>query len=58
MLGVRLASGLALDAPAPAASRLAAEGLLDPGRLRRGVARLTLDGRLMADRVTRDLLPD
>jgi len=57
LLGVRLAAGLR---PAPdeiaAAARLAAEGLLDRPALRRGVARLTLDGRLMADRVARDLI--
>jgi hypothetical protein len=54
---VRLAAGLRL-APdeIAAAARLAAEGLLDRRALRRGVARLTLDGRLMADRVARDLL--
>jgi putative oxygen-independent coproporphyrinogen III oxidase len=57
LLGVRLAAGLRL-APdeIAAAARLAAEGLLDRRALRRGVARLTLDGRLMADRVARDLL--
>jgi hypothetical protein len=54
---VRLAAGLRL-APdeLAAASRLAAEGLLQRAALRRGIARLTLDGRLMADRVARDLL--
>ena len=56
MLGVRLVEGLALDAPVPAAERLAADGLLDPAALRGGRARLTLDGRLAADRVARELL--
>jgi len=57
LLGVRLADGLPLDPHdcAPA-EPLAGEGLLDRAALRRGVARLTLDGRLMADRVARDLL--
>jgi oxygen-independent coproporphyrinogen-3 oxidase len=56
MLGIRLAEGLPLDEPAPAAPGLAARGLLDDGALRRGVARLTLDGRLVADRVAQELL--
>jgi oxygen-independent coproporphyrinogen-3 oxidase len=58
MLGLRLADGLALapDQRAPAA-RLAAEGLIDRAALGDGIARLTLDGRLMADRVARELLP-
>ena len=56
LLGVRLADGLALDDAAPAAPRLAADGLIDPAALRAGVARLTLDGRLLADRVARELL--
>jgi oxygen-independent coproporphyrinogen-3 oxidase len=56
MLRIRLAEGLALDAPAPAAPGLAARGLLDTRALREGVARLTLDGRLVADRVSRALL--
>jgi oxygen-independent coproporphyrinogen-3 oxidase len=55
MLGIRLADGLALADPAPAA-RLAGRGLLDGDALRRGVARLTLDGRLVADHVARELL--
>ena len=58
MLGVRLVEGLALSERAPAATRLARDGLLDPAALARGVARLTLDGRLLADRVARDLLAD
>ena len=45
MLGVRLADGLELTGPAPAASRLARDGLLDPAGLAGGIARLTLDGR-------------
>ena len=56
MLGVRLAAGLALDGPVPAARRLAGAGLLDAGALSGGVARLTLDGRLLADHVARELL--
>jgi oxygen-independent coproporphyrinogen-3 oxidase len=56
MLGIRLADGLALDDAAPAAPALAARGLLDGEALRDGVARLTLDGRLVADRVARELL--
>jgi putative oxygen-independent coproporphyrinogen III oxidase len=56
MLGVRLADGLELSGSASAAARLADEGLLDPLAMGRGIARLTLDGRLMADRVARDLL--
>jgi oxygen-independent coproporphyrinogen-3 oxidase len=56
MLGIRLADGLPLAEPAPAAPALAARGLLDVTALRGGVARLTLDGRLVADRVARDLL--
>jgi putative oxygen-independent coproporphyrinogen III oxidase len=57
MLGLRLSDGLEL-APdqAAAAALLAEEDLLQRDALRRGVARLTLDGRLMADRVARDLL--
>jgi hypothetical protein len=55
MLGIRLADGLALADPAPGA-RLAARGLLDGDALSRGVARLTLDGRLVADHVARELL--
>jgi putative oxygen-independent coproporphyrinogen III oxidase len=57
MLGVRLAEGLALQPhESPPATRLAGERLLDREALRRGIARLTLDGRLMADRVARELL--
>ena len=57
MLGVRLAEGLELapDEAAPAPD-LARAGLLDVDALRAGIARLTLDGRLMADRVARELL--
>ena len=56
MLGVRLAGGLEL-APGQVAParRLAAGGLLHDGALRRGRARLTLGGRLLADRVAREL---
>jgi oxygen-independent coproporphyrinogen-3 oxidase len=57
LLGVRLAEGLAL-APAAAdrAARLGRDGLLDGDALAAGVARLTLTGRLLADRVARALL--
>jgi putative oxygen-independent coproporphyrinogen III oxidase len=58
MLGIRLADGLRLDAPAAAAARLVDEGLLDAAALAGGVALLTLEGRLMADRVARELLDD
>jgi putative oxygen-independent coproporphyrinogen III oxidase len=56
MLGLRLAEGLAPADPAPAATRLADEGLLDRAALERGIVRLTLDGRLLADRVAVTLL--
>jgi oxygen-independent coproporphyrinogen-3 oxidase len=58
MLQVRLAEGLVLDDAAlrAAAAPLAAEGLLDPAALADGRAVLTLDGRLMGDRVARTLL--
>jgi putative oxygen-independent coproporphyrinogen III oxidase len=58
MLGVRLAEGIVLSDAAPAAPRLARDGLLDPAALEHGMARLTLDGRVMADRVARELLDD
>ncbi len=60
MLQLRLATGLPLtllDAPgAAAAGRAAADGLLDPAALAEGRAVLTRPGRLLADRVVRDLL--
>jgi putative oxygen-independent coproporphyrinogen III oxidase len=56
MLRIRLAEGLELTRPAAAAARLADDGLLDRGALARGLARLTLDGRLLADRVARELV--
>jgi putative oxygen-independent coproporphyrinogen III oxidase len=56
MLRIRLSEGLELTRPAPAAARLADDGLLDRPGLARGIARLTLDGRLMADRVARELV--
>jgi putative oxygen-independent coproporphyrinogen III oxidase len=58
MLGVRLADGLALPDPGRAASRLARDGLLDADALVHGIARLTLGGRLLADRVARELIDD
>jgi oxygen-independent coproporphyrinogen-3 oxidase len=60
MLQLRLATGLPLtllDGPgAAAATRAAADGLLDPAALEEGRAVLTLRGRLLADRVVHDLL--
>jgi len=57
MLELRLVEGLPVaGADAPAATALAGEGLLDSGALAAGVARLTLDGRLLADHVARTLL--
>jgi oxygen-independent coproporphyrinogen-3 oxidase len=56
MLRLRLADGLALTEPATAVRRLAEEGLLDSAAAERGIARLTLDGRLLADRVAVTLL--
>jgi oxygen-independent coproporphyrinogen-3 oxidase len=57
MLGIRLAEGLPLDRSASgAAADLAAAGLLDADALAGGTARLTLAGRLLADRVARELL--
>ena len=56
LLGVRLAEGLALEEPAPAAPLLADAGCSTGAALARGVARLTLEGRLSADRVARELL--
>jgi len=59
MLRIRLAGGLELERHQAAAARaLAAAGLLDDAALEQGIARLTLDGRLMADRVARRLLVD
>jgi oxygen-independent coproporphyrinogen-3 oxidase len=57
MLELRLADGLPLDlaAPGPAAT-LTADGLLDRAALDEGRARLTLDGRLLADHAARVLL--
>ena len=57
MLELRLVEGLPIaGADAPAATALAVEGLLVSGALAAGVARLTLDGRLLADHVARTLL--
>ena len=49
---IRLAEGLPLDGEDTAGLA----GLLDPAALARGVARLTPDGRLLADHVARELL--
>lgn len=54
MLGVRLAEGLDVGAH-PTMPRLVADGLIDADAARRGRARLTLRGRLLADAVTREL---
>ncbi|MFC5996865.1 radical SAM family heme chaperone HemW [Pseudonocardia hispaniensis] len=60
MLRLRLAAGLPTglldEAGRAAAGRAAAEGLLDPAALTAGRAILTRHGRLLADRVVRDLL--
>jgi putative oxygen-independent coproporphyrinogen III oxidase len=56
MLGVRLAEGLELrDGERATASDLAARGLLEPSALAVGRAILTLQGRLLADTVVREL---
>ncbi len=61
MLRLRLASGLPLgaldDAGRAAAERALADGLLDPDTHAAGHAVLTLNGRLLADAVVRDLVP-
>jgi putative oxygen-independent coproporphyrinogen III oxidase len=60
MLRLRLAEGLPLAALAPAetaaARQAAADGLLEAAALAEGRAVLTLRGRLLADRVIRDIL--
>jgi len=60
LLRLRLDSGVALDR-LPATGRAKAadaarRGLLDPAALAAGTARLTLDGRLLADGIALDLL--
>jgi coproporphyrinogen III oxidase-like Fe-S oxidoreductase len=56
MLGVRLVEGLELrDGERASAGDLAARGLLDPAALAARRAVLTLRGRLLADRVVREL---
>jgi oxygen-independent coproporphyrinogen-3 oxidase len=61
MLGLRLAEGLPLARLGPdgvrAAARAVAGGLLAGPAHRAGRAVLTLRGRLLADAVTRDLVP-
>jgi oxygen-independent coproporphyrinogen-3 oxidase len=60
MLELRLASGYPLAEVAPAARRAVASalarGLLEPGPFRSGLMVLTLQGRLLADALIRDLL--
>jgi putative oxygen-independent coproporphyrinogen III oxidase len=60
LLRTRLVDGLPLAALTAAgrdaAARCAADGLLDPAALAAGRAVLTLNGRLLADAVVRDLL--
>jgi putative oxygen-independent coproporphyrinogen III oxidase len=56
LLGVRLAGGLELTPDEAARARALDAGLLDAAALHAGIARLTLGGRLMADRVARELL--
>jgi oxygen-independent coproporphyrinogen-3 oxidase len=60
MLGIRLSEGLDLGIDprlAAGVGELVADGLLCPKAAARGRARLTLRGRLLADLVTRALLP-
>ncbi len=61
LLESRLRQGLAVDALDPAGREalpgLAARGLVQPGAVAAGRVVLTLDGRLLADAVVRDLLP-
>ena len=52
MLRIRLEEGL----PLAGEDTSGLGGLLDPAALDRGVARLTLDGRVLADHVARELL--
>jgi oxygen-independent coproporphyrinogen-3 oxidase len=60
MLALRLSEGLPLasltSAEVGAARQAAADGLLENAALEYGRAVLTLRGRLLADRVIRDLL--
>jgi putative oxygen-independent coproporphyrinogen III oxidase len=61
MLGVRLADGLALEAldadGVRVAGQVAERGLIDAGGLAAGRVVLTAKGRLLADAVVRELLP-
>ncbi len=58
LLGIRVREGLALEpGQERTAAPLAAEGLLDGAALARGVALLTLEGRIAADRVALRLAP-
>jgi oxygen-independent coproporphyrinogen-3 oxidase len=58
LLRLRLAEGLPTDTiPPEAIAEQVGAGLLDPDAAARGLARLTLTGRLLADAVVRALLP-
>ena len=60
MLGLRLASGLAIDSLSSSGQQrvgeAVTEGLLDPQGFDAGRAVLTLRGRLLADRLAVELL--
>lgn len=58
MLGVRLREGISIPEHAREnVASLIADGLVDPGAALRGRLQLTVRGRLLADTVTRTLLP-
>ncbi|MEV0650875.1 radical SAM family heme chaperone HemW [Phytomonospora sp. NPDC050363] len=62
LLRLRIVDGIEVSSLAPpgqeSAARAVADGLLDEPAFEKGLARLTLRGRLLADAVVRDLLPD
>jgi oxygen-independent coproporphyrinogen-3 oxidase len=62
MLAIRRRAGLPVEEITadrrPAVTQLASWGLVDPQEARRGVLVLTQRGRLLADAVVRELLPD
>ncbi|MBB6034065.1 oxygen-independent coproporphyrinogen-3 oxidase [Phytomonospora endophytica] len=62
LLRLRIVDGIRVTSLAPPgpekAARAVADGLLDEEAFAEGIARLTLRGRLLADAVVRDLLPD